>query len=348
MVSLVFHQIYKGWCESRIQAFLAGRDAASASHPGDLEGASGPSSGTQPPILPGVQPEPPTAPTRSQPTLGDTSAAPTPAVRSNLTPSAEAGAAGSKSSSKQSKLTMNDYVEAQKYAKYAVSALQYEDASTAIENMHKALAILTKYEWIAVLSRHCKCMGLGAGNFWLMKQKKSIWVVFSMKRVSMLCWKAEYSRSRFSPDLWCRRGDYRKERPKGIDFEMAGWKRSVRKSNEYGDRNHFQRGRNYEREKPKLEGRLRNSAKGKPSCIIYEGLLWFSNSVVDVNVVSVRNVVLFHFKNRDCASRHGALGGRCILMLPIFFYYYLWYVVAALCCSLAFEEGLLTFRWYSR
>uniref|UniRef100_F1KYH2 Vacuolar protein sorting-associated protein VTA1 n=1 Tax=Ascaris suum TaxID=6253 RepID=F1KYH2_ASCSU len=123
-----------------------GRDAASASHPGDLEGASGPSSGTQPPILPGVQPEPPTAPTRSQPTLGDTSAAPTPAVRSNLTPSAEAGAAGSKSSSKQSKLTMNDYVEAQKYAKYAVSALQYEDASTAIENMHKALAILTKYE----------------------------------------------------------------------------------------------------------------------------------------------------------------------------------------------------------
>uniref|UniRef100_A0A915BG01 Uncharacterized protein n=1 Tax=Parascaris univalens TaxID=6257 RepID=A0A915BG01_PARUN len=120
-----------------------GPDAAGASHPSDLEGASGPSSGMQPHVFPGVQPEPPMAPAHSQPTVGDTSAAPTPAVRSNLTPSA---GAGSKSGSRQAKLTMNDYIEAQKYARYAVSALQYEDANTAIENMHKALGILTKYE----------------------------------------------------------------------------------------------------------------------------------------------------------------------------------------------------------
>lgn len=35
-------------------------------------------------------------------------------------------------------------MEAQKYAKYAVSALSYEDSKTAIESMMKALSILKK------------------------------------------------------------------------------------------------------------------------------------------------------------------------------------------------------------
>ncbi|VDM95435.1 unnamed protein product [Thelazia callipaeda] len=41
-------------------------------------------------------------------------------------------------------LTITDYLEAQKYAKYAVSALSYEDSKTAIESMMKALSILKK------------------------------------------------------------------------------------------------------------------------------------------------------------------------------------------------------------
>lgn len=42
-------------------------------------------------------------------------------------------------------LTLDDFMEAQKYAKYAVSALSYEDAKTAIESMMKALEILQKH-----------------------------------------------------------------------------------------------------------------------------------------------------------------------------------------------------------
>ncbi|EJW88489.1 RhoGAP domain-containing protein [Wuchereria bancrofti] len=42
------------------------------------------------------------------------------------------------------RLTLDDYMEAQKYAKYAVSALSYEDSKTAIESLMKALAILKK------------------------------------------------------------------------------------------------------------------------------------------------------------------------------------------------------------
>lgn len=43
-------------------------------------------------------------------------------------------------------LTLDDFMEAQKYAKYAVSALSYEDAKTAIESMTKALEILKKHK----------------------------------------------------------------------------------------------------------------------------------------------------------------------------------------------------------
>jgi vacuolar protein sorting-associated protein VTA1 len=35
-----------------------------------------------------------------------------------------------------------DYTKAQKYCKYASSALQYEDVPTAIDNLQKALRLL--------------------------------------------------------------------------------------------------------------------------------------------------------------------------------------------------------------
>jgi hypothetical protein len=37
---------------------------------------------------------------------------------------------------------MDDIVEAKKFIKYAMSSLDYDDAKAAIENMHKAIAIL--------------------------------------------------------------------------------------------------------------------------------------------------------------------------------------------------------------
>ncbi|XP_072218200.1 vacuolar protein sorting-associated protein VTA1 homolog isoform X2 [Leuresthes tenuis] len=40
-------------------------------------------------------------------------------------------------------LTPEDYTKAQKYCKYAGSALQYEDVNTAIQNLQKALKLLT-------------------------------------------------------------------------------------------------------------------------------------------------------------------------------------------------------------
>uniref|UniRef100_A0A667YJB1 Vacuolar protein sorting-associated protein VTA1 homolog n=1 Tax=Myripristis murdjan TaxID=586833 RepID=A0A667YJB1_9TELE len=40
-------------------------------------------------------------------------------------------------------LTPEDYTKAQKYCKYAGSALQYEDVTTAIQNLQKALKLLT-------------------------------------------------------------------------------------------------------------------------------------------------------------------------------------------------------------
>ncbi|XP_078085551.1 vacuolar protein sorting-associated protein VTA1 homolog isoform X2 [Mustelus asterias] len=41
------------------------------------------------------------------------------------------------------RLTPEDYARAQKYCKYAGSALQYEDVGTAVENLQKALKLLT-------------------------------------------------------------------------------------------------------------------------------------------------------------------------------------------------------------
>lgn len=41
------------------------------------------------------------------------------------------------------RLTPEDYARAQKYCKYAGSALQYEDVSTAVQNLQKALKLLT-------------------------------------------------------------------------------------------------------------------------------------------------------------------------------------------------------------
>ncbi|KAF7254439.1 hypothetical protein EYD10_00509 [Varanus komodoensis] len=41
------------------------------------------------------------------------------------------------------RLTAEDFAKAQKYCKYAGSALQYEDVSTAVQNLQKALKLLT-------------------------------------------------------------------------------------------------------------------------------------------------------------------------------------------------------------
>lgn len=41
------------------------------------------------------------------------------------------------------RLTPEDYTRAQKYCKYAGSALQYEDVGTAVQNLQKALKLLT-------------------------------------------------------------------------------------------------------------------------------------------------------------------------------------------------------------
>ncbi|XP_063078971.1 vacuolar protein sorting-associated protein VTA1 homolog isoform X2 [Engraulis encrasicolus] len=47
------------------------------------------------------------------------------------------------SSSGDVRLTPEDFTQAQKYCKYAGSALQYEDVGTAIQNLQKALKLLT-------------------------------------------------------------------------------------------------------------------------------------------------------------------------------------------------------------
>ncbi|KAI1721717.1 vta1 like domain-containing protein [Ditylenchus destructor] len=41
-------------------------------------------------------------------------------------------------------LTLDNFMEAKKFLKYAMSSLDYDDANAAIENMHKALSILQK------------------------------------------------------------------------------------------------------------------------------------------------------------------------------------------------------------
>lgn len=44
----------------------------------------------------------------------------------------------------QTSLSLEDNEKAQKYCRFAASALQYQDVKTAIENLHKALALLQK------------------------------------------------------------------------------------------------------------------------------------------------------------------------------------------------------------
>lgn len=48
------------------------------------------------------------------------------------------------SNAMSSTLSPQENEQAQKYCRYAASALQYEDVKTAIENLHKALALLEK------------------------------------------------------------------------------------------------------------------------------------------------------------------------------------------------------------
>lgn len=67
-------------------------------------------------------------------------------LRKNDESAFETHAAESGNASVQSGVTMDDLMEAQKFAKYAVSALSYEDVKTAIDSMNKAIAILKKYD----------------------------------------------------------------------------------------------------------------------------------------------------------------------------------------------------------
>ncbi|VDM45175.1 unnamed protein product [Toxocara canis] len=144
--------LFSGCCARGLADVMkapTGPNATAASRPGLPNEVCGSSTDTQhQTVPPDVPPERPIAPARSQPALdGSPAAAPTASSRSIPAPGAQVAAGESKSGSKgHSKLTMDDFIEAQKYAKYAVSALQYEDATTAIENMHKALDVLTKYD----------------------------------------------------------------------------------------------------------------------------------------------------------------------------------------------------------
>lgn len=107
-------------------------DQASSVHPADAGNASAPSTHTQP-----SSPERPVAPARAQPQVPQ---------HDNASYPESAGSNPAAAAPPSSKLTMDDFIAAQNAAKFAVSALHYEDAATAIDYMHKALAILTKYD----------------------------------------------------------------------------------------------------------------------------------------------------------------------------------------------------------
>ena len=68
---------------------------------------------------------------------------PAPAAASHPVPAA-APAAAVVPTQPSSTLSPEDSEKAQKYCRFAASALQYEDVKTAIENLHKALALLEK------------------------------------------------------------------------------------------------------------------------------------------------------------------------------------------------------------
>uniref|UniRef100_A0A8C5Q3J2 Vacuolar protein sorting-associated protein VTA1 homolog n=1 Tax=Leptobrachium leishanense TaxID=445787 RepID=A0A8C5Q3J2_9ANUR len=58
-------------------------------------------------------------------------------------PSVDPSLYNSKPPAGDARLTPEDYARAQKYCKYAGSALQYEDVGTAVQNLQKALKLLT-------------------------------------------------------------------------------------------------------------------------------------------------------------------------------------------------------------
>ena len=69
---------------------------------------------------------------------------PAPAAASHPTVPAATPAAAVVPTQPSSSLSPEDSEKAQKYCRFAASALQYEDVKTAIENLHKALALLEK------------------------------------------------------------------------------------------------------------------------------------------------------------------------------------------------------------
>ena len=69
---------------------------------------------------------------------------PAPAAASHPTVPATTPTAAVTPTQPSSTLSPEDSEKAQKYCRFAASALQYEDVKTAIENLHKALALLEK------------------------------------------------------------------------------------------------------------------------------------------------------------------------------------------------------------
>jgi len=91
------------------------------------------------------QPFPPNQPTYPTPP-GQPSVyqPPAPAAASHPAVPAAVPAAAVAPTQPSSTLSPEDSEKAQKYCRFAASALQYEDVKTAIENLHKALALLEK------------------------------------------------------------------------------------------------------------------------------------------------------------------------------------------------------------
>lgn len=69
---------------------------------------------------------------------------PAPGAASHPTVPAAVPAASVVPTQPSSVLSPEDSEKAQKYCRFAASALQYEDVKTAIDNLHKALALLEK------------------------------------------------------------------------------------------------------------------------------------------------------------------------------------------------------------
>eukprot|EP00794_Sanderia_malayensis_P000347 gene347-980_t len=117
------------------------------------QGGQPPYPGGQPPSQSGQPPYPssntypeypPSQPTNTSPYPPSQPPTQTPSYSQpkGYIPEAAPSSASASSSSSSSNLTQEDFQQASKYCKFAISSLQYEDVSTAVENLTKALNLL--------------------------------------------------------------------------------------------------------------------------------------------------------------------------------------------------------------